>query len=50
MAAQEKEWHSKFNEEQETVEELRETCKKLRTEKSALEVKCVLFLCYLHGI
>jgi hypothetical protein len=39
MAAQEKEWHAKANEELETVERLKEAYDKLKAEKNALEVR-----------
>ena len=50
MEAHEKEWHTRMNEELETVKNLRETCQRLRAEKSALEVLYILFLSFLPVI
>jgi hypothetical protein len=47
MAAQEREWHTKTADELEMIEKLTETCKKLKAEKGALEVRYILFLFYL---
>jgi hypothetical protein len=47
MAAQERELHTKTADELEMIRKLTETCKKLKAEKGALEVKCILFLFYL---
>jgi hypothetical protein len=44
MEAHEKEWHTRMDEELETIKNLRETCKRLRAEKSVLEVLYILFL------
>jgi hypothetical protein len=44
MAAQEREWDTKTADELEMIEKLTETCKKLKAEKGALEVRCILFL------
>ena len=46
MEAHEKEWHTKMSEELETIKKLRETCKRLRAEKSILEVMYVPFLSF----
>jgi hypothetical protein len=48
MLAQERKWRSKTNEELKTFEKLEENCKKLKAEETALEVKCVVFPCYLN--
>jgi chromosome segregation ATPase len=37
MEAHEKEWHTRMNEELETIKDLRETCKRLKAENSVLE-------------
>lgn len=44
MAAQEREWHTKTADELEMIEKLTETCKKLKAEKGALEVRYIHFL------
>jgi hypothetical protein len=44
MEAHEKEWHTRMNEGLETIKNLRETCNRLKAEKSVLEVLYVLFL------
>jgi len=44
--AHEKEWHTRLNEELETIKDLRETCKRLKAEKSVLEVLNILFLSF----
>jgi hypothetical protein len=46
MDEHEKEWHTRMNEDLETIKSLRETCKRLRAEKSILEVLYVLFLSF----
>jgi len=47
MEAHEKEWHTRMNEGLETIKNLRETCTRLRAEKSVLEVLYVLSLSFL---
>jgi hypothetical protein len=47
MEAHEKEWHARMNEELDTIKNLREICKRLKAEKSVLEVLYVLFLSFL---
>jgi hypothetical protein len=47
MAAQEREWHTKTADELEMIGKLTETCKKLKAEKGALEVRGILFCVYL---
>jgi hypothetical protein len=44
MKAHEKEWRTKMNEELKTIKNLSETCRRLRAEKSTLEVLYSLFL------
>jgi len=46
MEAHEKEWHTRMNEELETIKDLRETCKRLKAENSVLEVLYILFLSF----
>ena len=47
MEAHEKEWHTRMNEELQTIKNLRETCKRLKAEKSVVEVLYILFLSFL---
>ena len=47
MEAHEKEWHTRMIEELDTIKNLRETCKRLKAEKSVLEVLYIPFLSFL---
>jgi hypothetical protein len=46
IEAHEKEWHTKKNEKLEIIKNLSETCKRLREEKSILEVLYIMFLSF----
>jgi len=46
MEAREKEWHTRMNEELETIKNLRETCERLKAEKSILKVLYILCLSF----